>query len=264
MHPTPCTPRLSDRVPRRAQGVRPFFLDLQFRAHPKLFEFPSEMIYGGRLRSGVPPHARAAPRGFAWPRLAVPLAFVETGGYRAGCAESAESESTRNAGEAARLIELLKGVLSAGELSPAQVGIITPYSAQVRLLRQLWRDTCREATPKKGAPPPADAAAAALAAACAEPRLLEIASVDNFQGREKAAALSSRTLSLSLATPAHRATAPHPAPSAHLATAPSPLLHPLSRSSSSSRRCAPTCAAPWASSRIGAASTSCSLVRGVG
>jgi superfamily I DNA and/or RNA helicase len=33
--------------------VRPFFLDLQFRAHPKLAEFSSEMIYGGRLRSGV-------------------------------------------------------------------------------------------------------------------------------------------------------------------------------------------------------------------
>ena len=36
-----------------SQGVRPFFLDLQFRAHPKLAEFSSEMIYGGRLRSGV-------------------------------------------------------------------------------------------------------------------------------------------------------------------------------------------------------------------
>ena len=65
----------------------------------------------------------------------------------------------------------------------------------MRLLRQLWRDACHQATaaaPKKGssAPPePTDtaaAAAAALAAACADPRSLEIASVDNFQGREKA------------------------------------------------------------------------------
>ena len=124
----------------------------------------------------------------------MPLAFVETGGYRDGCAESAESESKSNAGDAARVIELLKGVLSAGELSAAQVGIVTPYSAQVRLLRQLWREACHQATaaaPKKGssAPPePTDtaaAAAAALAAACADPRSLEIASVDNFQGREK-------------------------------------------------------------------------------
>ena len=88
--------------------MRPFFLDLQFRAHPKLAEFPADMIYGGRLRSGVTAQARPAPRGFAWPRLAVPLAFVETGGYRDGCAESAESESKSNAGEAARVIELLK------------------------------------------------------------------------------------------------------------------------------------------------------------
>jgi hypothetical protein len=148
-----------------------------------------------RLRgsSPNPSQARPAPRGFAWPRLAVPLAFVETGGYRAGCAERAEAESKSNAGEAARVIELLKGVLAAGELSPSQVGLVTPYSAQVRLLRQLWRDACHQATaataaaPKKGSTPlePADAAAAALAAACADPRSLEIASVDNFQGREK-------------------------------------------------------------------------------
>ena len=80
-------------------------------------------------------------------------------------------------------------MLAAGELSPSQVGIVTPYSAQVRLLRQLWREACQEATAasKKGAPlePGHDAAAAALAAACSDPRSLEIASVDNFQGREK-------------------------------------------------------------------------------
>ena len=27
-----------------AQGVRPYFLDVQFRSHPKLAEFSSEMI----------------------------------------------------------------------------------------------------------------------------------------------------------------------------------------------------------------------------
>ena len=50
------------------------------------------------------------------------------------------------------MVELLKGVLAAGELSPSQVGIVTPYSAQVRLLRQLWRDACHQAAtaaPKK-------------------------------------------------------------------------------------------------------------------
>ena len=108
-HPQPTpTPTPSPTTDPNPHQVRPFFLDLQFRAHPKLAEFPADMIYGGRLRSGVTAQARPAPRGFAWPRLAVPLAFVETGGYRDGCAESAESESKSNAGEAARVIELLK------------------------------------------------------------------------------------------------------------------------------------------------------------
>ena len=113
------------------------------------------------------------------------------------------------------MIKLLEGVLAAGELSPSQVGIVTPYSAQVRLLRQLWREACQEATAafKKGSTPlePGhDAAAAHLAAACSDPRSLEIASVDNFQGREKVQKQLQQALTPTLAlTPA---LTPAPAP----------------------------------------------------
>jgi hypothetical protein len=34
------------------QGLAPWFLDTQHRAHPKLMEFVARTIYGGRLRSG--------------------------------------------------------------------------------------------------------------------------------------------------------------------------------------------------------------------
>ena len=74
----------------------------------------------------------------------------------------------------------------------AQVGVVTPYTAQVRLLRSLWKEACREVAgaPAKGgkkgeAAEGAAATTPALVAACADPRALEIASVDNFQGREK-------------------------------------------------------------------------------
>ena len=58
-HPQPTpTPTPSPTTDPNSNQVRPFFLDLQFRAHPKLAEFPADMIYGGRLRSGVTAQAR--------------------------------------------------------------------------------------------------------------------------------------------------------------------------------------------------------------
>ena len=56
-HPQP-TPTLTPTPNPNPHQVRPFFLDLQYRAHPKLAEFPADMIYGGRLRSGVTAQAR--------------------------------------------------------------------------------------------------------------------------------------------------------------------------------------------------------------
>ena len=60
-----------------AQGVCPHFLDTQYRAHPRLMSFSSEVVYGGRLRSGVSGADRPAVDGFVWPRQSAPLAFVE-------------------------------------------------------------------------------------------------------------------------------------------------------------------------------------------
>jgi len=34
-------------------GLEPYFLDTQFRSHPKLVEFVAAEIYGGKLKSGV-------------------------------------------------------------------------------------------------------------------------------------------------------------------------------------------------------------------
>ena len=50
------------------EGVEPFFLDTQFRAHPKLMEWVAGSIYENRLRSGIPDSARPAVEGFEWPR----------------------------------------------------------------------------------------------------------------------------------------------------------------------------------------------------
>ena len=70
-----------------------------------------------------------------------PLAFIETGGPLRGAQEESDgSDSKRNPAEAERVLKVLDGVLSAGEVSTSQIGVVTPYKAQVRLLRSMWRE----------------------------------------------------------------------------------------------------------------------------
>ena len=37
---------------------------------------------------------------------------------------------------------LFEGLLAGGDVDCSQVGVVTPYKGQVRLLRQLWRERC--------------------------------------------------------------------------------------------------------------------------
>ena len=77
-----------------------------------------------------------------------------------------EGGSKSNLDEAAKVLSIVNTLLSAGDLTPSDIGVITPYSGQVRLLVDLFdqaggRD---ENDPYAG---------------------LEIKSVDGYQGREK-------------------------------------------------------------------------------
>ncbi|KOO24337.1 DNA helicase [Chrysochromulina tobinii] len=87
--------------------------------------FASEVIYSGQLRSGLPPSARPPVRGFAWPSAVVPIAFIEVDAH-----EQIEHDSKLNRLEAERLMALLEMVLVAGDVSTAEVGVVTPYTAQ--------------------------------------------------------------------------------------------------------------------------------------
>eukprot|EP00960_Hanusia_phi_P040608 754563-Hanusia_phi.AAC.1 len=147
------------------EGLEAKFLDTQFRSHPKLMEFSSKMVYDGRLKDGVEGRERPALKGFVWPRRDVPVAFVDMG---PGFYEEEQGESKMNRKEAEKLVLVLSSFLSHKGLRPRHIGIVTPYMAQVRLLRKCWNSLCaREKLDRE------------------EARELEIASVDNFQGREK-------------------------------------------------------------------------------
>jgi len=140
-------------------GVEPTFLDTQYRSHPKLVEFSSQVFYNGALGSGIDASVRLPLRGIPWPNREVPVAFVDV-----HASEEAEGDSKYNPTEAEQVLRLVRQVLSAGELTLNDIGIVTPYASQVRRLRQLLRPLVPRGT---------------------NPRFLEIASVDAFQGREK-------------------------------------------------------------------------------
>eukprot|EP00898_Chlorokybus_atmophyticus_P007745 jgi/Chlat1/7972/Chrsp69S00590 len=143
-------------------GVRPVRLQLQYRMHPCLSQFPSDAYYEGTLQNGVAAADRLQPGlDFPWPAPHRPMMFhVQLGQEEM----SASGTSFLNRTEAAAVEKAVTTFLRAGVL-PAQIGVITPYEGQRAhivthmtrhgpLRQQLYRD-------------------------------IEVASVDSFQGREK-------------------------------------------------------------------------------
>ncbi|MBI5624129.1 MAG: AAA family ATPase [Elusimicrobia bacterium] len=152
--------RLKGLLPSNMQTL----LRVQYRMHETIMGFSSQEFYGGKLiaHESVRAHLAAELPGVAaGPFTAAPLHFIDTAG--AGYEESWNEllESRENPGEAKLAAMVAEGLL-AGGLEPRQVGVLTPYVAQARLLKGLLR-----------APG------------------LEIGSVDGFQGREKEAVVVS-------------------------------------------------------------------------
>ncbi|CEG00009.1 P-loop containing nucleoside triphosphate hydrolase [Ostreococcus tauri] len=155
---------LFDRLTRA--GVKPYLLDTQFRMHPAISHFPSHSFYNGLVKSGTPAKDRPAPKGFQWPIPSVPIAFCPT---PENSKETNDNLSYSNRVEAERVLEILLGVLSAGELRPCHVGIVTPYAAQVKLIRSMLR--------QRGVRTGVDRDTGEAG--------IEVSSVDGYQGREK-------------------------------------------------------------------------------
>lgn len=150
-------------------GIRQMLKE-QYRMHQKIMEFPSKEMYQGELRAHpsvashtlfdlLPGHTLDAP----------PVLLLDTAGKGFYDEIAPGTESQQNPGEAELLVERAKTLLEAG-LSPKELALIAPYSAQVALLKK-------------------EAALKGL------PSELEIDTVDSFQGREKEAVLISLTRS---------------------------------------------------------------------
>jgi predicted DNA helicase len=147
-------------------------LEKQYRMHEHIMDFSSREFYEGALAAdpSVAGHTLLDLKAVKREGLDdAPVIFLDTAGL--GYEEEVEegTESRYNPQEAKLVVAELNRLVKAG-ITPEDIAIISPYSAQVKLLTSMILGD-------KGEP-------AALAA-------LEIDSVDAFQGREKEAVIVS-------------------------------------------------------------------------
>ena len=139
-------------------------LTTQYRMHEQIMRFSSAEFYDSSLIAAelVREHVLLGlPNVADVPIAQTPLRFFDTAG--SSCDERAETDgsSRDNPGEAEIVAKQVAELLAAG-LPASDIAVITPYSAQARLLRELIADPA-----------------------------LEIDTVDGFQGREKEAVVIS-------------------------------------------------------------------------
>jgi len=146
-----------------ACGVPPFMLDTQYRMHPSIAMFPSDLFYGGKLLNGVSAPERRPLAGFPWPRMEFPVAFVPINDG----IEIDDGQSKFNEAEAFAACKAVSALLDGGQCSVTDIAVVTPYAAQVRLIRRMLRKLVQR------------------------PPYVEVSSVDGFQGREKEAVIFS-------------------------------------------------------------------------
>ena len=143
-------------------GIRPIRLQVQYRMHPALSEFPSNMFYEGTLQNGVSDIERLMPGvDFPWPNQSRPMMFlVSTGNEEMGVSGT----SFLNRTEASSVEKIVTTFLKNG-LTPDQIGVVTPYEGQrAYVVQHMQRSGSLRSELYHD---------------------IEVASVDSFQGREK-------------------------------------------------------------------------------
>ncbi|KAK0530268.1 ATP-dependent RNA helicase [Tilletia horrida] len=143
-------------------GNRPIRLQVQYRMHPCLSEFPSNMFYEGTLQNGVTAPERLRKNvDFPWPVPTLPMFFFQNLGQEE---ISSSGTSYLNRTEASNVEKIVTAFFKAG-VAPRQIGVVTPYEGQrsyivnhMQLQGKMKKEYYKE---------------------------VEVASVDAFQGREK-------------------------------------------------------------------------------
>jgi regulator of nonsense transcripts 1 len=136
--------------------IKPHMLQVQYRMHPKLSEFPSNTFYDGNLQNGVTSDERTYYNVNIWPNVKKPTFFYHIVGKEEF---SASGTSYLNREEADFIETIVKSLLKC-TVKPEQIGIITPYEGQRCYIVSRMLKNCASTE-------------------------IEVSSVDSFQGREK-------------------------------------------------------------------------------
>ncbi|MBK07252.1 MAG: hypothetical protein CL920_06695 [Deltaproteobacteria bacterium] len=138
-------------------------LEIQYRMHKDIMAFPSQSMYEGRLQAAVDnaTHRLEELEGVQVdPLRDRACLLIDTAGKGWEEVRKEDDPSTSNPGQAERVAAECRRLLGRG-VAPSELVVITPYAAQVRLLRTMLVEEIQAG--------------------------LEIGSVDGFQGREKEA-----------------------------------------------------------------------------
>ena len=136
-------------------GISPFLLNTQYRMHPSISSFPNSQFYNGLLEDGVDVEERETPPGILWPDWNSPLSFLPVDGDEVLSPDGASKE---NPAEASWVVKILMDFVEKGNLQISDIGIVTPYSGQVRAIRDMIPENLQS---------------------------VEVRTVDGYQGREK-------------------------------------------------------------------------------
>jgi ATP-dependent RNA/DNA helicase IGHMBP2 len=142
---------LEDNAPRK-------MLNVQYRMHQDIMSFSSEVFYDGNLQADQAVRTALLadlPQVASTPLTTTPIHFIDTAGASYDEEPEPDGESRMNPQEAELVIKKVNNLLESG-VSAEKISVISPYSAQVKLLRELIKEPA-----------------------------IEIDSVDGFQGREK-------------------------------------------------------------------------------
>lgn len=145
-------------------------LDRQYRMHRQIMGYSSQVFYDNSLIAdgSVAEHLLSElPDVTAETETTQPLDMIDTAGASFDEERPEKESSRRNPKEARLVLSQIQTLLDHG-VSPFEMAVITPYSAQVTFIRELVKEALGETGDK-----------------------IEVNSVDGFQGREKEAIIIS-------------------------------------------------------------------------